>query len=180
MLGLGSGAHRRNGANYCENKYPRCEGIHSSRRGTVEIFSPRVKNASTLLKECGIAGGARLNKSPTRNEKRNRAAGDQDVAQVQPTFSNSSVFTGDLIGHHVRFIGHFDFPASVSTGGSEGDPSFHLCGHARSRLGRPAAGLHGALCSGPHPSFELGGRVSSPQLFFNRAVQGRAGHRQVF
>lgn len=109
-----------------------------------------------------------------------RRLGYKDVAQVQPAVSSSSVFTGDFIGHHVRFIGHFDFPAPVSTGGSEGVSPFHLRGHTRSYLGRPAARLRGALRAVPHPSFKLCGRVSSPQLFFNRGLQRRAGHRQVF
>lgn len=122
--------------------------------------------------------------SKSNNNKKKTSVGetgppeiyDKDDAQVQPAVSNSSVFTGDFIGYHVGFIGDFDFPASVSTDGSEGVSPFHLGAHTRSYLGRPAARLHGALCSVPHPPFKLCGGVSAPQLLFNRGLQRRAGH----
>lgn len=78
---------------------------------------------------------------------------DKDVAHVQPALSNRPVSTGDPVGHHVCVIGHFDFPAPVSARCGEGassSSSFHLLDRTGSCLGRPDAGLHGALCSVPH------------------------------
>lgn len=101
---------------------------------------------------------------------------DKDDAQVQPAVATGFVFTGDFISHHVGVIGHFDFPASVSTDGSEGVSTVHLRAHPGSYLGRAAACLHGALCSVPYPASELCGGVSAPQLLLYRGLQRRAGH----
>ena len=101
----------------------------------------------------------------------------QHVAQIQPAVVNSSVVTGDFIGHHVCAIGHPDLPAPVPTGGREGvSPSVHLRAHTRSRVGRPAARVNGALRAVPHPAPELRGGVSPPQLLLHRGLPRRAGH----
>lgn len=99
--------------------------------------------------------------------------------QVQPAVSNSFVVTGCFIGHHVRFVGDFNFPAAVSTGGSEGLWPVQLVPSPRRCVGRAAACVHGALRAGPHPQFELRSRVSAPRILLYRGLPRRKGHREV-
>lgn len=174
MLRLCSGALRHNRRTAAKIHVVE-ETIHPERSDENTSYTLRCLRAFWQLR---IAGDACL-KSRTVEGKvfiLRRNVSDKNDAQVQPAVTNSSVFAGGFIGHHVCFIGHFDFPASGSTDGGEGVSLFHLLGRPGSCLGRPAAGLHGALRPVPHPSPQLCGGLSPAQLLFNRGLQRRAGH----
>lgn len=102
---------------------------------------------------------------------------DNHGAEVQPEIPDSCVFTGGAVRHHDCIIGDFNLPAADPAGGGEGVRLRRLLlGHPRSDVGRPAAGLHGAVSAVPHPQLELRGGVSPPQLLFHGGLQRGAGH----
>lgn len=103
--------------------------------------------------------------------------GHKDVAAVQRALPGRSVATGGFIRRHVRLVGHVDFPAPAPAGGrGEGVSPLHLRGHTGCCVVRAAARGRRARRALPHAAPELCGRVSPAQLFFNRALQRRAGY----
>ena len=102
----------------------------------------------------------------------------KDAAQLQPSFCHRFIPPGNSVGFRVRFIRHPDLPAPLPSEDSAGVPPGHLH-RSGSCLGRPAAGVHGALCVVAHPQPEFSGGVSASQLLFNRDMQRRTRHRKV-